>query len=103
MIAEMSPAAMPSAAVESLERDGPVAASHVRLRCRPRVAAAPARRSGGRVRAHPFVGGDFVIGEALAQAREDTPPPEHHAMRAQPPAPRRAPCPQPCNFSFCGD
>jgi hypothetical protein len=37
--------------------------------------------------AHAFVGGDFVISEALAQASEDAPPPEHHAMRAQPPAP----------------
>src|ERR1700733_3318683 len=39
--------------------------------------------------AHAFVGGDFVIGEALAQASEDAPPPKHHAMRAQPPAPNR--------------
>jgi hypothetical protein len=36
---------------------------------------------------HAFLVGDFVIGEALAQASEDAPPPEHHAVRAQPPAP----------------
>jgi hypothetical protein len=37
--------------------------------------------------AHAFFGGDFVIGEALTQAGEDAPPPEHHAMRTQPSAP----------------
>jgi hypothetical protein len=36
---------------------------------------------------HAFLVGDFLISEALAQPGENAPPPEHHAIRAQPPAP----------------
>jgi hypothetical protein len=37
--------------------------------------------------AHALFGRDFLVAQALAQAGEDPPPPQHRPMRAQPPAP----------------
>jgi hypothetical protein len=39
--------------------------------------------------AQAFLGGDFLVGETLAQPCEDPPSPEDHALSAQPPAPGR--------------